>query len=191
MISGVPHDTPENPHDFAIRPGSPAGPEGPSPSARRNGPAWASRARSASKWWVQPPNRTSAQPASMVERLADMADMAGPADVTLRHMQRCDFDWFPEHKLSTYQTYHYFQWDFIPFSLFFGVHGGAICWNCPGSEFLCQNHFAWIGHQHPLTHGAFHDAPSQQDEPRNGCDQEQAAHVVPRSHVHIHHGIFT
>ena len=64
MISGVPHDTPENPHDFAIRPGSPAGPEGPSPSARQNGPAWASRARSASKWWVQPPNRTSAQPAS-------------------------------------------------------------------------------------------------------------------------------
>ena len=123
MISGVPHDTPENPHDFAIRPGSPAGPEGPSPSARRNGPAWASRARSASKWWVQPPNRTSAQPASMVERLADMADMAGPADVTLRHMQRCDFDWFPEHKLSTYQTYHYFQWDFIPFSLFLGCMG--------------------------------------------------------------------
>ena len=43
-----------------------------------------------------------------------------------------------------------------------------------------------IGHDHPLTHDAFHHTARQQHKPWDGRDEEQGTDVEPGSHIHIH-----
>ena len=172
-------------HENPLRPwpgGSPAGPEGPSPSARRSGPAWASRARSASTWWAQPPSRTSAPRASMVERLSRGAYRKVSAD---------DFHIAYNHKISSNIHIPYTTIFSVAFclSVFCGVHGGAVRLNCPSSFFVTITSPGLVTSiLSPMVHSTMR--PVSRTNHGNGRDQEQGAHVVPRSHVHIHHGIF-